>query len=437
MKMPLKNKLVIYVIFAIIIVLLPRAFTKTSETRSVSIVTAMGIDKVDEDIEISVQIIVPKPQSGTTKNLMTVSAKNKDVSLALEDISIYLGKTIGIEHCDALVIGKEISKNGIQDIFDYFFRGKKIEHNMLLIYYDGNAKELIASTTNIDKNFSLSLDEITKTSSQYFSTFETTIEKFYSEHYSNNKTSVVGVLKIKEGDYGLTLGDSNGGGESSSSSSQSGSQSNSSGSSGSQGESSKSSSSDGNSSGENKSNSKSKFLINSGESVVFKDWKAIKTLDHNQTISMNWFYPDAKKYSLRIDDVNDSLFNGASVVFSIFNKRVGYKANFVGNVPVLEVNLNIDLKVENIIGGDKKDFENINKNLFTPMLKSRVIGKILNDAYDIMDLLKQEKLDLIKIYDKFEKTNYAQLTEYINKNGIDAFYNALIPCVKVNITEKI
>ena len=132
MKMPLKNKLVIYVIFAIIIVLLPRAFTKTSETRSVSIVTAMGIDKVDEDIEISVQIIVPKPQSGTTKNLMTVSAKNKDVSLALEDISIYLGKTIGIEHCDALVIGKEISKNGIQDIFDYFFRGKKIDRKSVV-----------------------------------------------------------------------------------------------------------------------------------------------------------------------------------------------------------------------------------------------------------------------------------------------------------------
>ena len=110
MKMPLKNKIIIYIIFAIITLLLPRAFTKVSETKAMAIVTALGIDAVEEEIELSAQIIIPKSQAGTTENLMAISSKNTDIAKALEDLSAYIGKNIGIEHCNSLILGKSISE---------------------------------------------------------------------------------------------------------------------------------------------------------------------------------------------------------------------------------------------------------------------------------------------------------------------------------------
>lgn len=424
MKMPLKSKLIVIVIFLMIVLLLPRAFTKVSETKAMAIVTALGIDLVGEEVELSAQIIIPKTQGGTTQNLMTVASKNTNVASALEDMSTYLGKNIGIEHCDALVLGKNISQKGVGDVLDYFFRGNKIEHNTLLIYFDGKAKELIELTSQIDNSFSLTLDEITKFSGVYFSTLETNLEQFYNEHYSKNKVSVLGGLKIEESDYGLTLSNGQSSGTSGSSSS---------------GGSSGGGSSGGSSSGGSQSGSsqKTKYLINDGETAIFKDWKLARIFNDKETVAMNWFIPESKKYFLRVDNINDNYYDGASVVLGISNKGVRLSTEFVGEKPVLNVELDVDLKMENILSCEKERFKNINSEMFTPMLKSRVIGEIIKDTQKIIKIIKDEKLDVIRLYDKFEKFNYRQLNQFVDTRGIDAFYDELISNIKVNLYEKV
>ena len=50
MNMPKKSKFLISVILLIVLVLLPRAFTKISQTRSMAVVTAIGLDMDGEEI---------------------------------------------------------------------------------------------------------------------------------------------------------------------------------------------------------------------------------------------------------------------------------------------------------------------------------------------------------------------------------------------------
>ena len=410
MQMSLKSKVSIFVMFAVMVLLMPRAFIKTSETKAMAIVTALGVDAVGTDIEVSAQIVIPKAQAGTTRSIVAVSAKNTDMASALQDISTYMGKKIGIEHCDVIVVGKKISENGVEDCLDYFFRGNRIEHNILIVFFDGEAKELIDSTSKIDNNFSLTIDEITKFSGEYFSTVETTLEKFYSEHYSPNKVSVIGGLKINDGEYGLSLSDT---GESAKQESQGGGQS------------------------QGQEEKKNKFLLNEGEVAVFKDWKLAKIFSRKQTEQMNWLLKSAKRYSLRVDDVNDGLFEGASVIFDVKEKDVSFKSRFVGDTPVWDINITVDLKLENIIGGDKNKYKNFHKEFLTPMLRAKTIKTIINDVDEIVKVMKEEKLDVFRIYDLFEKTNYGKLKEYTQKYGREDFYQSLIYNVNVNLYERV
>ena len=409
MNMPLKSKLLAIIIFMIIFLLLPRAFTKTSEIKSMVIVTALGIDCIEDDIEVSAQIIIPKAQAGTTRSIMSISSRDKNLSNGLENISTYIGKNVGIEHCDAIILGKSISEKGVCDVLDYFFRGNKIEHNTLLIYFDGSAKELIDSTSNIDNNFSLTIDEITKFSGEYFYTLETTLEEFYSQHYSDNKVSLLGGLKIDNSEYGLKL-------------------------------SSQSNENKGENQGENKSGegkTEDKYLINNGEIAIFKDWKLVKIMDIEQTIAMNWFIHEAKKSSLIVENVNDNLYDGASVILTITNKTNNFNTKFVGEIPVLTLNINISAKIENILGGDKEKLKDINENMFTTMLKSKIKSEIIRQAESTIKFIKNEKIDTVRIYDEFEKYHYNKLKDVIKNYGYDYFYNNLQVEINVNIIEKI
>ncbi|MBQ7308098.1 MAG: hypothetical protein IJW82_06195 [Clostridia bacterium] len=435
MKMPLKSRLTICIIFAIIALLLPRAFTKVSETKATAIVTALGIDAVDDEIEISAQIIIPKSQAGTTENLMAISSKNTDVAKALEDLSAYIGKNVGIEHCNSLILGESISKQGVNDVLDFFFRGNKIGHNTLLIYFDGKAKDLIEATAPIDNSFSLSIDQLTRFSGEYFSALEITLEKFYTQTYSNNNISTIGGLKFEEANYGLSVksqNSSSGGGSGTQSSNSTSGQSSSQ--SGTQSSSKSSESSKGSQSSQE---SKPKFLVNNSESAIFKDGKMVKLLNKEETIALNWFLPESKKTTLRIDNINDYLYQGASAIFTISNKMVKTSTDFIGNKPILNVDIYIDLKIENIIGGNRDNFKDINKDMFTPMLKSRIIGEIQNQTNSIFNIVKNEKLDLIRAYDTFEKFNYHTLKDYLNEFTINDFYENLIPNIKIHLTEKI
>ena len=94
------------------VIFLPFTIYKPAETDRVAVVTSIGIDKNGEDIELSLNVITPSSQGatsgGSVGSVKTFAAIGKNLSTAISKISLSVGKSVGLAHCDAVVVSKDI-----------------------------------------------------------------------------------------------------------------------------------------------------------------------------------------------------------------------------------------------------------------------------------------------------------------------------------------
>ena len=107
-----------YVILAIVIFLLPTTLYMPSQAQSRAIVTAIGIDRVDDEYEVTLAIITPKNSGQVAGGNMVDSGKGNSVSVAMQNLSINLGKVIGLQHCSFIIISDEVFSEDITGVLD-------------------------------------------------------------------------------------------------------------------------------------------------------------------------------------------------------------------------------------------------------------------------------------------------------------------------------
>lgn len=415
----LNRKIMMIIIFAFLIFLLPNALTKSPETSSVALITTVGIDKEDDDIIISAHTIIPKISGGVNQTIKTISAKGKTIELAFDKLSAYLGKEIGIDTCNAIILGKEFCKENVAEQMDFFFRGNQVEHNTLLAYFDGNAKDLIEATEQISKDYSVNLDDLIKNNNKNFLLADTTIEEFASEYFTTQAISLLGAISLEEGEYGLKFQQQSGSGQ------QGGENQESQGGSGEKGQ------------GGSSSGSKSKVMNTIGNTAVFKKGKKILDLDINQTTSLNWFLDMSEKFNFNLDDVNDDLYNNAKLGISLTSKSLKFKCEFKDEKPYLKIDLKTDVVIERLFDNNNDGkYKDITTNFLTDEVKDRIKERINDDLNSILDIVKINKIDIIGVYEKFEKFKHNDLNKYLSSNSEEEFFTDLMVELNVDVTSK-
>lgn len=151
------------------------------ELNDLAIVTAMAIDKKDNKYEVSILIANSKKnESSNTGESQTIvySGIGKNIEEALNEIDLISPKKIYIEHLSTIIISKEIAKDGIVNIMDFFLRNSESTKRFQIILAD-NAKDVIKiinpletfPASSISKNLNLSDDTQTKSVSVLYSEF--------------------------------------------------------------------------------------------------------------------------------------------------------------------------------------------------------------------------------------------------------------------------
>lgn len=128
-----------------------------------SILTALGIDKKGDMIEVTAQIIKPTDVStsgagtaggggGNKKSYVVVSHVDKTVFAALRGMLSKVNKKIFYSSSQVIVISEELAHAGVQDYIDFILRDHETQFKSLVLVAKGTtAKEIVQQEYELSK----------------------------------------------------------------------------------------------------------------------------------------------------------------------------------------------------------------------------------------------------------------------------------------------
>ncbi|WP_165442876.1 Ger(x)C family spore germination protein [Senegalia massiliensis] len=115
------------------------------ELSEITIASAVGVDKIEDEYLVTVQIINPSEIAGKElterSEVSTYRVKGKTVFEALRKLTRDVPRKVYLGHLMILMIGEELAKEGIIDVLDFFSR----DHELRTDFYIVITKDLMAT----------------------------------------------------------------------------------------------------------------------------------------------------------------------------------------------------------------------------------------------------------------------------------------------------
>ena len=367
---------IMLILLAIFLVFFPLTINEPDQTQKYSVVLGVGIDKKDDEYEVSTQILTSKSNQGFLESLQVHSAKGKNMLDAVEELSLHLGRISGFGNTSVIVFCEEVAKEGIAETLDFFIRSKRLNGNPFIVITKDNAKDLLSDIAKIDESFNYSLNSLANLNQDFMNGSIITLNDFLNNFYSKTTASVVSQInQTNKEDEGILIPET--GGSQSSGGANGG---------------------DGASSGGNSSSGgeqEKKVVSNKGESSLFVGSKQVAVVDPQTVEGMNILL-GSKRNSFTINNVNDEIYHNATVVMSLKSSQKTRRLTFSKNgIPRVLYNINYVVKVEQILqNGVDPILLNGSNNYVTPTLIQKTKDQILSYAGNSVTYFKEYNADV-------------------------------------------
>lgn len=417
----LKRYRLVLIFGLITIILIPFSLSKPAETENVAVVTSIGIDKLENEIELSVNVVVPNngANGGFEGTVKTFSSKGENVSSAFSNLSLIVGKLPGLAHCDSIILNKELFEEDVTKYLDYFVRTNNLTSNAVVIVAKEKAKDIIKTSATQKGIRAITLSDILTLNNEFSLMNTSNVDKFYIDYFSPAKTIILPVL---------TTGNSDDSQEQDSQNSQSSSSSQNS----SNVQSGESESSSGNGSPE-------KIIKNFGDAVVVKQGKIVEEINGGVIEGLNLISKKTNRGHIKIEDVTNDLFKNANLSFEIFDKKTKVKGYFINGQPVFNFKFDLVLKLEEVsMEGFKIESMQMTKNFIEGEIKSKINEKVQKEVSSVLNVAKQSKSDFVGIYNYFHKFHNNEWSKFLNSlNNKDDYLNYIVFTCDINLQGKI
>jgi spore germination protein KC len=157
-------------IWGITLILLAGCWNRV-EINDIAIVTAIGLDLVEEDqLRLTLQVAVPsKLVTGTTggssgKSTIVISETGASVSEAYRNIQGKLSRRIFFSQSRVLLIGEDLAKKGVFHIVDFHTRYAEPRINSFIMFTKGKASKIINSMPKFEGVSAEEMRELAKMS---------------------------------------------------------------------------------------------------------------------------------------------------------------------------------------------------------------------------------------------------------------------------------
>lgn len=390
----------IFVILVIIAVcFLPSSIALPAQTEVRCVVIGVGIDKINQsesEYELSAQIVIPHYNLGYQENAQVISAVGKNLNQAYEKLASHIGKILGLSHCSTIVIGSGMKDENIGKHLDWFYRSKRLDNNPVLVYTNNSAKEILQTSLKVDDNLSLSLNSILQYNTILTTTQSSQLIQFLEKYYEKRGAEIVPIVDVVNKDY-LGIDASK------------------------QGVSSSQSGSEGQlNSGEQSSSNKEsggQVLSNEGNAAVFNKGRFVTTLTSEELKGINNFIGESERGVITIENVTDDRIKNATVSLSKRGLIHNYRLEFTKNgKPRIIYSLIYTLRVEHILQENPslKILQGY-EDYISPEVKKQVEENIKSYCGQAVNIMKQNNIDPINIYKKFDAFQHTKWKEYLSK----------------------
>lgn len=385
------RKMIIWV--SIFVLIISFQYTnQPAQSQTQAIATALAVEQTEDNmIEVSAVILTPIPASTSKRKAYT--AKGYDITNAINNISLQVGKQIGFGQCDIMAVGDKLCETNALKALDYLTRTKRVGRNAVLLNFSGETEDFANCVVQINDNLSLKVSEIINFNKEYIVATETNIESFFKGYYGELGVSTMPKIKVSEvktdNAIPIKIDDSSsqgvGGGGIDEGSSSSGGK------------------------------SKELYFTNDGTTSIFRDGKKFTEIKPEEVKYINLLQPENVLGTFILENVNSDLFENARVVLDLTNKEMKYKLDFDNGKPKIKYEIDLYIMIDEIIEGEKTENLLHTENWFVDdSVVSGLKNKVKENLDTVVQKLKDEDIDIIEIYDKFYKFKNKKFTKFLS-----------------------
>lgn len=403
------------IIFAVLIVLfLPNSLFLPALTNTRAIITGMSIDKENEEYKISLQLITPQSNISNNENLEIIDDTGSTIFECFNNLSIKLGKVVGLEHTNIIILSSSLADEDIMNFLDYIYRNTNITMSTILLQTDDDAEKLLESSAELNNNSSSSLQNNLGFNNSILETANiTTLGTFFNDYFSYSKVSLIPYIQVPKEESGASGG--SGGG---SSGAEEG---------GNQGS--------GSSSGGSGGGSTVQPLVqNNGQSTIYKNGKFFDILSRELSTGFSWLEGSPFRGNVKVENVTDNKFyENATVTVKVENSKRKIKSKIENDKLILDAKIDIFCTVSEILEDSRiAKLMHSTKNYLNKELISKIQEKVNTTIQDSLNYCKENKVDAFKLYDIFYKHHKNEFRKILKNFGED-YLDAVIFNIKINV----
>lgn len=202
MKRAIKHLLytpMLIVFIFILIFFAPFAIFQPGENKTRAIITAIGIDKIDNQYELSLLTFIPTPNQTYLETNSVVSGKGPSIAEAIADAELTLGRKIGLSHAKTTVVNEAMLDEDVAKDIDYLGRVASLAENTIFVCTDNSARELLMAAQTLQDNVGLKLEQLINYNASKIYVTDTSLEAFYKGYFSDVGASIIGFFTLGEG----------------------------------------------------------------------------------------------------------------------------------------------------------------------------------------------------------------------------------------------
>lgn len=408
MKGQIKNfiKNPMLIVFVIILIFFtPQAIYSPGQNRERGVVVAIGVDRQQDEFEISLLTFIPTVQQSYKEMSSVISGKGNTIAKALYNAQIAMGREIGLAHAKTTIVNEELLQDDVAEYIDYLSRVASLPENTVFVCTDTSAKELLQASFTLESTVGLQLEQVIGYNAENLYVTDTSLEAFYKGYYGRQKSSLIGFLTTSNNhNENMTTTGTN---------EQSGSNQVENG--GEMGQNNGSQESKTSSVGGEESKGQ-KNILNKGEAVLLKRGKLAEKLSIDQLNGINLLNSKSLNQIITINDVEIGGFKH-KLSYRIKHKKLNKITYFENGSPVFNSMLVLGLELVEVEGQHEDIKLNTEFSRINEQMHQKLDAVIKQQFTDAIKVLRENKADVIGISDKFYKEHRKEYNKFIEKIG--------------------
>ena len=193
-----KKKFVI-ITLALLVAFLPMAMTKEATVLGKTIVTAIGIDKQNDEYAVFIESMIFNFDPFGVPERELTSATAPTIDAALEEIGMNMGRKISFSHCSIILLGSGLVDEDLVELLFPFLKKPQLSNGAVMMYTDDDVEEVMRISEETGDVRSAKLQQIAAfNKNRTNQRIATTLEEFFRNSKGRDGRARLSVIEIED-----------------------------------------------------------------------------------------------------------------------------------------------------------------------------------------------------------------------------------------------